>query len=76
MSQYMRLSSRPLSQEHVAAIVALFGWAIPDEGGVDNPRTESSLLSNGLGGSLLLARVVCGLHGSVKKMIWNVRGLN
>jgi hypothetical protein len=36
------------------------------EGGATDPRTESSLLSNGLGGSLLLGRVVCGLHGSIK----------
>ena len=29
LDEYGRLFSKPLSQDHVAALAALFGWAIP-----------------------------------------------
>jgi hypothetical protein len=30
--EYVCLFSRPLSQGHVVAFAALFGWSVPDEG--------------------------------------------
>jgi hypothetical protein len=38
LEEYVRLFSKQLPQEHVAALAALFGWAVHDESGVADPQ--------------------------------------
>jgi hypothetical protein len=51
LAEYGCLVSRSLSQDHVAALAALFGWSVPDEG-------EASLSTKELGGPLLFGHSV------------------
>jgi hypothetical protein len=38
LEEYGRLFSKPLTQEHVAALAALFGWAIPADSRAADPH--------------------------------------
>jgi hypothetical protein len=37
LAKHVRLFSRPLSQDHIVALGALFGWLVPNEGQVADP---------------------------------------
>ncbi|KAL5648602.1 hypothetical protein ACJX0J_039411 [Zea mays] len=53
LDEYGRLFSKPLTQDHVAALAALFGWAIPENADVADSLLGQSPIIVGLNNKVL-----------------------